>query len=98
MKLHEIITTNADGKNSILIEKLLPYKKLLLRYYTAVYNCEPFLLVTDVMNAAQYALIVPINEIHEAIDIYYEGCSFTDEEREQENEILFAQSILLKNL
>jgi len=98
MKLHEIITTFEGGTSSVLTELLHPYKKSLLTYYKAYYNCEPVLMVTDVFNACSYAMVVPGNEFSEAIYHYLaadEG--LTDEEKEQQTELISFQSIMLKD-
>jgi len=97
MKLHEIIKHNENPKTAILIEKMLPYKKLLLRYYRNVFPSEPCLMVTSVFNAAQYAKIVPINELYEAMCEYIEeGKSEAD--IEEEMEIISAHSCMLSDL
>lgn len=97
MKLHEIISTNEGGDKSILTELLYPYRKSLYTYFKSYYNCEPVLMVTDVFNAAQYALIVPSNELHEAMDTYLEGSELSEEEKEEQRELISFQSILLKD-
>lgn len=93
MLLHEIISTNDQGTSSILCELLFKYKKSLCTYYSRYYNSELILMVTTVFNAAQYALIVPANEFHEAIDAYLQGSDLTEEERGQEMELISFQSI-----
>ena len=90
MKLHEIIDINDKGTDSILIEKLAPYKNSLFTYYSNLFTSEPVLMVTDVFNAAQYALIVPINEMSEAQAIYLQ-----DRDCSQERELINFQSIML---
>lgn len=97
MLLHEIIEVNESGKKSILIELLHPYKNSLYVYYKRLFCCEPVLMVTDVTNAAQYALIVPSNEFNEAIGHYYNDENMTEEEREQINELVSFQSVMLKD-
>lgn len=72
MKLHEIITINADPKKSILYELLHPYLNSLYIFYKDLYNCEPVVMVTEIFNAAQYVKIVSSNEFFEAIDDYLE--------------------------
>jgi hypothetical protein len=84
MKLHEIIETNKDPQKSILWESIQPYINSLNTYYSEEFNAEPILMVTDVMNAAQYVKIVSCEEFKEAIAEYI-GCS-VEEMQEQENE------------
>lgn len=98
MLLHQIITTLEPGNKSILVEKMMPYKKSLYTYFKDYYCCEPILMVTDVFNAAQYGQIVPCNEFNEAIDIYLQDSDLTDEEKEEQNELISFNSIFLKDL
>lgn len=96
MLLHEIISTNDKGTSSINTSILHSYKKSLYTYYKDLYCCEPVLMVTDVFNAVQYALIVPANEFHEAINHYLDADnSLTDEEKESSIELISFQSIPL---
>ena len=106
MKLHEIIEINEDHEKSILIEKIVPYKKMLYTYFQRQFSSEPMLMVTEVSNAAQYAKIVPIGEFAEAIYAYM-GVGYVVEDPEEEDfdEDLFAQyeticfnSVSLKDL
>ena len=97
MNLSQIIEINDNGTQSILVEILHKYKKSLYTYYKNYCNCEPMLMVTDVFNAAQYALIVPSNEFNEAIDIYLQNSGLNDEEKQDQNELISCQSIMLKN-
>lgn len=106
MKLHEIIELNENHETSLLIEKLLPYKKSLLVYYKNQFTSDPMLMVTDVMNAVQYGKIVPAGELNEAINAYLQvPYIIIDQDDEDFDEDLFAQweticfnSILLENL
>jgi len=95
MNLSQIISTNDNGTQAILTEILFKYKKSLFTYYSRYFNCEPILMITDVFNAAQYALIVPANEFNDAIDTYLEGNDMNEEERENERELISFQSIPL---
>jgi hypothetical protein len=88
MKLHEIIKANEHHTSAILVELLIPYKRSLLTYYTDLFCCEPMLMVTDVMNACQYAKIVPANEFSEAVYAYM-GVDYVDEEDTESDD--FAQ-------
>lgn len=97
MKLYEIIKTNESGHNSILTELLHPYKKSLYTYYKDLFQCEPVLMVTNVFNACQYALIVPSNEFIDAIYTYLENSDLTEEEKTEQIELINFQSILLIN-
>lgn len=96
MKLHEIIEMNDGGKNTIPTVILHKYKKSLLTYYTAQFPTEPMLMVVDVMNAAQYAMIVPSAEMDEAIRTYYED-EYMSGEIEDQIELINFQSIMLKD-
>lgn len=97
MLLHQIIATNDKGTSSINTKILHPYKKSLYTYYKDLFCCEPVLMVTDVFNAVQYAVIVPVNEFSEAIDVYINACSLTDEDKMNQTELISFQSIMLKN-
>lgn len=97
MRLHEIIKINDTGVRSILIEKLLPYKKSLLTYYAARYTSDPYLLIVSVSNAAQYGLICPMEDAHEAIYTYFDG-AINDSEMESEIEVILFNSIPLSKL
>jgi len=92
MKLHEIIDVNDKGTDSILTEELYKYRKSLFAYYSDLFCSEPVLMVTDVFNAAQYALIVPQDEMNDAQAIYLQerDCS-------QERELINFQSIMLED-
>lgn len=84
MKLHEIIAANESDTQSILIEKMLPYKKSLLAYYKSYFGSrnEPMVMVTDVFNAAQYGKIVPANDFLDAINAYLQDYNCSDETSE----------------
>lgn len=99
MKLHEIIEANESYDRSILVETILPYKNALYAYYFRQYGCDPFLMVTSVSNAAQYARIEPINEMYEAVDAWVSSMELeSEEESEAEREIIMHYSILLSRL
>ena len=92
MKLHEIIETFEDGKQAIITELLIPYKKQLLTYYTDYFcRSEPILMVTSVTNNSSYAIIV--SDFYEAIQEYYNW-----EATEEDIELISFQSIMLKDL
>lgn len=97
MLLHEIISINDQGTKSMLVEKLANYKKSLYVYYKDQFNCEPVLLVTDIFNAAQYALIVPSDELDQAIETYLQDSDMTEQEKEEQTELICSQSIMLKD-
>jgi hypothetical protein len=102
MKLHEIIKLNESHSNAILVELLIPYKRSLLTYYTDLFCCEPILMVTDVMNACQYAKIVPANEFSEAVCAYM-GVPYIDEDDHESvertwYEVMCANSMPLSKL
>jgi len=92
MKLHEIIKMNEDHTTSIEVGQLAVYKKSLLTYYSDLFPSEPMLMVTDVMNACQYAKIVPSCEFADAICDYL-GVNYieTDMEDVYFDEDLFSQ-------
>jgi nitrate/nitrite-specific signal transduction histidine kinase len=97
MNLSQIIETNETGKQSILTELLYKYKKSLYIYYKDQFCCEPVLMVTDVFNACQYALIVPSNEFNEAIDTYLEDSEMSEDEKHNQTELISFQSIMLSD-
>lgn len=106
MKLHEIIEINEDHEKSILIELLLPYKKMLNIYFERDFRSEPMLMVTSISNACQYGKIVPAGEFTDAVYAYM-GVGFVVEDEDEEgfDEDKFAQyesicfsSIPLNNL
>lgn len=100
MKLIEIISENNAGENSILIEELSKYKKQLCIYYNHYFSDEPILMVISVMNACQYAKIVPSRDFDDAICAYLDDydCDNEDSERFGEYETICANSIALKDL
>lgn len=98
MKLHEIIELNEIPDTSISIEVLFQYKRSLLTYYRDAFCCEPILMVTDVFNAAQYGKIVPSNDYHEAQNEYLETMDLSEEETQQEAEVIDFNSIFLEQL
>jgi len=100
MKLHEIITAMEDPTDSVLIEKMVPYKKSLLAYFSSKFSSEPVLMVTAAMNAAQYGRIEPTNELTDAVCAYLDDydCDNEDSERFGEYETICANSIILKDL
>lgn len=100
MKLHEIIAAHENGTDSILIEKMIPYKKSLLIYFSNRFSSEPVLMVTMVTNACQYGRIEPANEFNEAIGAYLDDydCANEDSENFPEYETICANSIMLKDL
>lgn len=86
MKLHQIIEHwDKNPSDSISTETLYPYKRSLLTYFEDYFCCEPVLMVTDVFNAAQYAIIVPSNEFSDALEAYLEECDLDEEEKEHEH-------------
>jgi hypothetical protein len=54
-------------------------------------------MVTDVFNACQYALIVPSNEFNEAIDTYLEDSEMSEDEKQNQTELISFQSIMLSD-
>ena len=100
LKLHEIISLSEEGKSSMLIELIAPYKNSLLTYYRNYHNCEPVLMVTNVFNSCSYGLIVPDNELHEAICTYLDNynCSDQDNEDYSTYETICFNSIALEKL
>ena len=99
MKLHEIIEANEVPDQSILIESLMPYKKLLLTYYSDAFcDRDPMLMVTDVFNAAQYGKIINPDELLEAIGDYLSDSYLSDEDRANAIEEIMFNSVFLENL
>lgn len=98
MLLHEIITTNATGTQAIRTDLLLPYKKSLLTYFRRYYNSEPLLIVTDVFNIGGYGIIAPESEASEAVQVYLDSAEIDDDDRESAEEVIWANSLALKDL
>lgn len=102
MKLHEIIKALENPESSVLIEVMQPYFKSLRAYYTAHgtrFNSELILMVTSVTNATAYARIEPADEFSEALEQYIDTMELeTEEEKEQEREVIGSQSIFLNQL
>jgi hypothetical protein len=97
MKLHKIIEINSDPRSSILIEKMVPYKRSLLTYYSSLFNSEPVLMVTSISNAAQYAKIVPIEHFLQCI-LEYMDFDLSNSEIIDEIDIISCNSIMLADL
>jgi hypothetical protein len=92
MKLIEIIEQNNIVTNSILIEKIIPYKKQLNIYYSNEFIGKPMLLVVNVTNACQYVKIVDAIEFSQAINEYLEVDYIeTDSNNPDFNADLFAE-------
>jgi len=100
MKIHEIITALEDPTQSVLIEKMVPYKKSLLAYFSSRFTSEPVLMITDVFNAAQYGRIEPAADLNDAICAYLDDYDCANEESENFGtyETICADSIALKDL
>lgn len=100
LKMFEIIEYCNDLKSSVLIKQIVPYKKSLLTYYTDYFTSEPFLMVTSVFNAAQYGIIVPMDEFMESVCEYLNdnNCTDPDSETYSEYETICFNSIPLSNL
>jgi hypothetical protein len=98
MKLHEIIEANEDQKKSLNIQLMLEYKNSLHVYYKNILNSEPILMVTDVFNACSFGKIVDSDSLHEAIEMYIEDEDTTEEEKEQQREIINFNSVFLITL
>lgn len=73
MKRFEFIELNKVQTTAIEYSNLHPIKNSLYIFYKDLFCCEPVVMVTDVMNAAQYVKIVPSNEFNEAVCAYI-GC------------------------
>lgn len=100
MKLWEIIQFNNKGKDAVLVELLLKYKKSLITYYTSEFGKrnKPVLMILSVLNAAQYGLIVPENDLRDCFDIYFAESGLKEEELDDEWELVCHQSIPLEKL
>lgn len=95
MKLHEIIERNEQPDLAILVDEILKYKKSLI----TIFGKDAILMVTDIFNACQYAKISHPQIFEEDLDNYINShYSLSDEEKEEEKELINFQSILLKDL
>ena len=98
MKLHEILEHNDLG-HDILIEKLIPYKRSLITIFESHNYSQAILMVTSVMNAAQYGQIVMSDGLSDAVDEYVNSDdTLTEEEKENEKETILFNSIPLHEL
>lgn len=98
VNLASIIAAFENGLDAIRTDLLSQYKKSLYTYYKDLFRCEPVLMVTSVFNACSYAIIVPSNELGEAIETYLSAdVTMTEEDREHERELISFQSIMLKD-
>jgi len=97
MKLHEIIEANETPGLSIEIQEIKKYKKSLTTYYK-YHNDQLILMVTAIFNACQYGKIVSANEFNEAIEEHINTDDMSEEDKEDERELISFNSILLANL
>jgi hypothetical protein len=80
MKLKELIDMlDGDGTQAVEISQIQPYRNLLRAYFSAYYTSAPVLIAVAVFNAAQYCIIAPSDEIHDAI-VAYDVEAAADEE------------------
>jgi hypothetical protein len=101
MRLHEIIQANKTVGNSILIEDIVKYKKSLITYWGDMYcvnDRDLILVVTDVMNAAQYGFIIDANQFSEVVEEYVETLDLNEEDKQNEIETIQFNSIQLNKL
>lgn len=98
--LAEIIKLNEDLQTTILVENILMYKKSLLTYYNSLFCSDPVLMVCSVMNAAQYAKIVPADDLIENICAYLDNYNCMDQDNEDfcAYETIMFNSIMLSKL
>jgi hypothetical protein len=102
MRLHEINQANQVIGNSILIDEIVKYKKSLITYWSDMYcvNEEQLILVvTDIMNAAQYGFITEAGQYQEVVEEYVNTIpDMTEEDKENEIENINFNSIQLNKL
>lgn len=101
MRLSKLIDIfNNEHTESILWDKVSPYKKILYVYYKNLFMCEPVWLVTSLTNSTCYGRIVPETELYESIMSYLEVPYIDSENEEIETryEAICTNSKLLKEL
>lgn len=99
MKLNEIIEKAEQGLY-IPYEEIKARKNQLIAYFQGYYNSEPILLVWNVTNVGGATTITTASEYNEGIEQvlnnYYSYLS--EEEREQETELINFNSMFLKDI
>lgn len=100
MLLHEIITINGKANTEIELSEFKRYKRSLLSFFKYhERGAEPFLMITTIFNAAQYGKIVHQADIEEAANAFLNADnSLTNSEREDAKELIFFNSIPLRDL
>ena len=98
IRLCEIVE-QFDNNKMLQYEEIVPYKKLLYRYYKEFYNCEPVLLVEPVSNAITGVMVVPEMVVADAIDDYINSLQCDDNEAvEYTKELILSCSVFLKDV
>jgi hypothetical protein len=101
MRLHEINQANQVIGNSILIDEIVKYKKALITYWSDMYcvnEDQLILVVTDIMNAAQYGFIIDADQFSEVVEEYVETLDLNEEDKQNEIETIQFNSIQLIKL
>lgn len=101
MRLHEINQANQVIGNSILIDEIVKYKKSLITYWSDMYcvnEDQLILVVTDIMNAAQYGFIIDAAQFSEVVEEYVETLDLNEEDKQNEIETIQFNSIQLNKL
>jgi len=102
MKLHEILNQNDKLGNSILIEEMIPRKKQLSILFADYLCCKPenlVLVVTSVMNTAQYGFVCDSWLFDELVHDYVDRIpNLTGEEKENKIELINFNSIMFSKL
>jgi hypothetical protein len=95
MKLHEIIEMNEKRDTSIIIDEIIKYKKSLL----CLFGDDAILMIIDVFNACSYAKIVHSDSFDYMVELYLETMPDLDyKQRDEQKELIYFNSIFLKNL
>jgi hypothetical protein len=96
MRLHEINKANETIGSSILIEEIMKYKRSLITYWSDMYcvnEHDLILVVTDIMNAAQYGFIIDADQFNEVVEEYVDTLDLNEEDKQNEIETIQFNSI-----
>ena len=97
IRLYEIVE-QFDNNEMLQYEEIVPYKKLLYRYYKELNNCEPVLLVEPVSNTVTGVMVVPEVDVADAIDDYINSLQCDNEAAEYTKELILSCSRFLKDV
>ena len=97
IRLYEIVE-QFDNNEMVQYEKIVPFKKLLYRYYKELYNCEPVLLVEPVSNTLTGAMVVPEMDLADALDDYINSLQCDNEAAEYTKELILSCSCFLTDV